>query len=337
MKDLNSNQLEKSIKKNQRLLIISIVFLILTGVFLFLGIQNQNKNLPSPVSLSSLIEDFKNDENTYAYINVNTKPFLFAVYEVDGKEDDAKYYLVMDKDNYLYIVYMSTEDFNKLNVDSIKEKPIQVTGLTKKIPSDIKSLAIEAYNEEMESEYLTDDNFKDYVGLIYLDMKTPVHDSSLYYVGTFICFLIFLILIIVYFSIWSKNRKVFKKIPKEELEKINSEIYQLQKNNPYEKMKLYFLKDYIVDTSNSIIILKYNEIVWAYPYEYRYNGMLVNKNIKVYDIHNKVYDIANTKYLAKNKDKILQEILVKLSEKNSEIILGFNKENKKIYKEKIKK
>lgn len=337
MKDLNSNQLEKSIKKNQRLLITSLVFLILTGVFLFLGIQNQNKNLPTPVSMGSLIEDFKNDENTYAYINVNTKPFLFAVYEVDGQEDDAKYYLVMDKDNYLYIVYMSTEDFNKLNVDSIKEKPIQVTGLTKKIPSDIKSLAIEAYNEEMESEYLTDDNFKDYVGLIYLDMKTPVHDSSLYYVGTFICFLIFLILIIVYFSIWSKNRKVFKKIPKEELEKINSEIYQLQKNNPYEKMKLYFLKDYIVDTSNSIIILKYNEIVWAYPYEYRYNGMLVNKDIKVYDIHNKVYDIANTKYLSKNKDKILQEILVKLSEKNSEIILGFNKENKKIYKEKIKK
>ena len=209
--------------------------------------------------------------------------------------------------------------------------------LTKKIETDIKELAIDAYNEEMGSEYLNKENFKEYVGLIYLDLEEDINDSTLYYIGAFISFLVFLVLIIIYLTVYLKNRKTFKKYSKEELEKIGMEMYQVKENNPYQKMNFYLLKDYVVDTSNGIIVLKYEDIIWAYPYEYRYNGLVVNKNIKVYDKENKVYDIANTKYFDKNKEEILQEILKKLKEKNEGIILGFNKENKKIVKEKVKK
>lgn len=335
MKNLNSNQLENAIKKSQKFLIISLVFLLITGILIFLGIRNNEKKLPTPVSMNELITDSKNEEDVYAYVDVNRKPYLFAVYTEDGKEEDAKFYFAMDSNDYLYVLYMSTADFNRLNVDSIKETPIRVTGLTKHIAPDIKELAIETYNEEMEEEYLTNDNFSEYVGLIYLDMKTNPNDSSLYYIGAFISGLIFLIFIITYLSIWLKNRKVFKNFTSGELEKINLEILELGEN-PYAKMKLYLLKDYIVDVSNGIIILKYSDVLWAYPYEYRYNGLLVNKNIKLVNLNNKVYDISNTKFLDKNKDQIIEEILVKLKEKNEEIVVGYTKENRKIVKEKIK-
>ena len=337
MKNLNSIELGSQLKKNKKLLIFSLIFLVITIVLIVLGIKNENKKLPKAINMNDLVANLENKENIYSYIDVNTKPYLFAVYETDGIEDDNKFYLVMDSNNYLYILYMSSSNFRKLNIDSISENPIRVSGLTKKIETDIKELAIDAYNEEMGSEYLTKENFKEYVGLIYLDLEEDINDSSLYYVGAFISFLVFLVLIIIYLTVYLKNRKTFKKYSKEELEKIGMEMYQVKENNPYYKMNFYLLKDYVVDTSNGIIVLKYEDIIWAYPYEYRYNGLVVNKNIKVYDKENKVYDIANTKYFDKNKEEILQEILKKLKEKNDEIILGFNKENKKIVKEKVKK
>lgn len=337
MKNLNSIQLESSIKKNKKVLIVSLLFLIVTLTLIFFGIKNEHKKLPKAINMSDLVDNLENKENIYAYIDVNTKPYLFAVYETDGIEDDNKFYLVMDSNNYLYIVYMTSSNFQKLNIDSINENFIRVKGLTKKIDNEIKELAILSYNEEMGSEYLTKENFKDYVGLTYLDLEASLNDSSLYYIGSFFSFLVFLILIIIYLTIYLKTKRTLKKYSKEELNKISMELYGLKENNVYSKMSFYLLKDYIVDTSNGIIILKYKDIIWAYPYEYRYNDLIVNKSIKVYVKNNKVYDIANTKYFDKNKDEILEEILKKLKEKNSEIILGFNKENKKIVKEKLKK
>lgn len=335
MKNLNAEAFAKSNKKNKTLLIVGLFLLVITIVLIYLGIQNENKPLPNPENLSELVANKKFDEDVYAYLDVAIKPYLFAVYETDGVEEDAKYYLVMDKDNYLYVLYMKEDKYKELNVDSIKDTPIRVLGITKRIKSDIKELAISSYNELMEDEYLTKDNFKDYVGLVYLDTKAEVNDSSLYYLGAFLSGFFFLIIIITYIVIILKNKKTFKNIPQEELAKIDSEISQMS-NSEYVDMKFYLLKDYVADLANNIVIVKYSDIVWAYPYEQRYNGLLVNKCIKLVDKNNKMYDVANTKVLNKNKDEIIQEILRKLEEKNSNIILGFTNENRKIVKEKIK-
>ena len=178
MKNLNAEAFKKSNKKNSTLLIVGICLLVVTILLIYLGVKNENKPLPDPENLGSLVANKMFDEDKYVYLDVAIKPYLFAVYETDGKEDDAKYYLVMDKDNYLYILYMKEDKYNELNVDSIKESPIRVYGITKRIPNDIKDLAISSYNELMEDEYLTKDNFKDYVGLLYLDTKSEVNDSS---------------------------------------------------------------------------------------------------------------------------------------------------------------
>lgn len=337
MKSLNSNEFQKSLGKSKKKLIISLVFLGILIIFIVLGINYENKKLPKAVDMKDFIVNNETEEDVYAYVDVNTKPYLFAAYEVDGKKEDNKYYLVMDSNKYLFILYMSSDNYNKLNNDSISNNPIRVNGLTKKIKKEIKDLAISAYNDEMKNEYLTDENFKEYVGLVYLDMESKVYDASLYYIIAFFSFFLFLIYILIYLKAYLKNKKVFKNYSKEELETIGMEIYKLKENNPYQKMNFYILDNYIVDMSNGIIILKYKDIIWAHIYEYRYNGLVINKNIKVYDIKNKVYDIANTKYLDKNKEQTLEEIIIKLKEQNSEILMGFNKENGKKYKEIIKK
>lgn len=334
MKNLNSIQLEDSFKKNRIKLIISLVFLVISVSLLVFGIKNEYKKLPEAINLSELKED--SNELTHAYIDVSTKPYLFAAYSTEGVEEDSKFYLVMDSSNKLYVLYMSLDDYEKLNKDSIITNPVRVTGFTRKLGIDIKELAISSYNENLGDTYLTNDNFSEYMSVFYLDLEYDRNNSTIYYAFAFVSFLLFLILIIIYIQIFRKNKKIIKKYSKELLDKINSEIYSQKEKNPYSKMNLYLLKDYIVDISNGIVIVPYKDIVWAYKYEYRYNGLIVNKNIRLYDNKKKLHEIANTKYYNKDRDKVIEEILKKIKKKNSKIMLDYSKENKKIFKEKYK-
>jgi len=335
MKNLNAEAFFKSSKRNKNLLIIGLVLLAITALLIYLGVQNENKPLPDIISLSDFIEQGKSNEEVYSYVDINVTPYLFAVYETDGVEEESKYYLAMDSENHLYILYMKEDNYKILDVDTIEENPIRVTGITRKISSDIKELAIESYNELMEQEYLTEDNFIEYVGLVYLDMESPINDSSLYYLGAFLSGFFALLIIIIYIVIVVKNKKTFKNMPEEELARIDTELSGME-SSEYANMKFYLLKDYVVDMGNNIVIIKYADILWAYPFEQRYNGLLINKCIKLIDKNNKMYDVASTKMLDKNKDEVLQEILQKLQAKNTDIILGFNKDNRKLVKEKVK-
>ena len=335
MKNLNAGAFARSNKKNKTLLIVGIILLGITILLIYLGIENEKKPLPTPINISDLIVNKQFDEDVYSYLDIVTKPYLFAVYETDGIEDNSKYYLVMDKENHLYTIYMNETKYQELNVDSIEYSPIRVHGITKKIPTDIKNLAIESYNELIEEEILTDDNFQDYVGLIYLDLEEKINDSELYYLGACLSGIFFIIVIVIYIVIIIMNKKIFKKIRPDELANIDAEL-SMMNTSEYANMKFYLLKEYVVDLTNNVVILKYSDIIWAYPYEQRYNGLLINKCIKVIDKNNKRHDIANTKFLDKNKDEILNNILNNLKEKNPDIIIGFTNENKKIVKEKLK-
>ena len=335
MINLNSEVFYKNKKRNTLYLMIGIILLIITVLLIYLGIKNEKQELPEPVALINLRNGENIEEDKYVFIDVNTKPYLFAVYETDGIEDNAKYYFVMDKNNYLYIVYMTDAKAKTFETETIKDNSIIIYGITKKIPNDIKDLAIESYNDLMEDTYLTKENFKEYVGFMYLDSKTPLYDSSLYYMGAFLTGFFFILIIVVYIVIIIKNKKTLKKISNEELANIDVELSQTS-NNKYKKLNLYLLKNCIVDFGNNIIIKKYSDIIWAYPYEQRYNGLIINRFIKLVDKDNKMYNIAISKIYEKNKEILIQEILNELKLKNENIILGYDKYNKKIVKEKIK-
>ena len=43
----------------------------------------------------------------------------------------------------------------------------------------------------MEKEFLNEENFQNYVGLIYLDLEEKINDSELYYLGACLSFLFY--------------------------------------------------------------------------------------------------------------------------------------------------
>lgn len=327
----NAEIFKKNKRKNNLLLLTSIISLICAIVIGYIGLENKNKKTPEPIN----IRDANVIENDYSYIEVNIKPYLFAVYEIDGKEEMAKYYLTMDKENNLYIIYMKEKDYKKLNIDSITENPIIVKGLAKSIPIDLKEQAISSYNEFMKYDYLTKDNFQEYVGNYYLDMNCLINDSTLYCIGVLIFGIISLILITIYAIIILKNKKLMKNLKPELLVKIDTELSQIVESD-YQDMKFYLLKEHLVDFEKNIIIVPYKDIIWVYPYDRTYNGLLVDKYLKIITLDNSKYAVAKTKALDDNKDEILEEIENKIKEKNNNVIIGYNKENKKKVKEIIK-
>ena len=329
----NAKIFNQNKKRNTILLITGLTLLFIALFLIYLGIQNENQKLPLAKNMNELVKERSKEVNLYAYTEINIKPYLFAVYEENGKEEKAKYYLAMDKDNRLYILYMSDEDYKKIEK---KENSIKVKGITKKISNDIKTLAISAYNEVMNDEYLTKDNFEEYVGYLYLDMYSKIYDSLSYYLGASIIGIFSIIIICFSITIMVKTKKAIKTIGIVELSRIDTELSQLV-NSEYQQMKFYMLKDYIIDFGNNIVIIPYKDIICAYSYEKRYNGLLVNKYIKIITNKNQKEIVASTKLLDKNKDDILQTILTNLKEKNENIIIGYNKENKKIVKEKLKR
>ncbi len=327
MKDLNLEIFEKVFKKNRIFLIVSLILLLGSFSFIYLGYKEQTKKIPNAINMNSLLESEVKEEDI-AYIEVNQIPFLFAVYETDGKEGAEKFYLTMDKDDYLYIVYMNDKTYKKLNKENIQEKPIRIDGYLQKIDNEIKDLAISSYNKELGEEYLTTDNFSEYVGTYLLDTVTPLTNPYPYYIVASFIFFLFLIFFISYLVSFLKTKKVIKKYSTIDLHKIEAEIYALGEN-PYEKMHLYLTKNYLIDASSGIVILEYKDIIWAYPYEYRYNGLLVNKDIKILTKNHKYYDICNTKYLKDKKEETIEEVLKILEKNNPKIVVGYSKEIKK--------
>ena len=323
MKKINSKELTKCLRKQKRIFYLSLIFLLLSLIITYLGYNYENQKLPEPLNLKEIsLKD--NQIDRYVYIDVNTRPYSFASYE----EQINKFYFVMDSNNYLYVTSMSENSFKKLDKESILEEPIRIYGLAKEISLDLKNVTIDSYNELMKNQYLTSDNFKDYVGLYYLDLETSYYDASIYYGISGLLLILFIITLIIYLRNYYKSYRCLKKYSKEELDKISLEITE-NKDKTYSKLNLYLTKHYLVDLNNNIFILNYTSIVNAYIYEYRYNGILVNKGIKV-ETNNKIYEVATKKIEKEEKEKILNFILEDLKNKNKDIILGYD--SKKVTK-----
>ncbi len=329
----NLNLIDEVVKKNHRNLIISLIFLILMIILFSFLVTKERKDYQSATNMSSLVSNKEQKENIIAYLDIASAPYLFAETKVNNVSKSSKYYLVSDENNYLYIVYIPNKDYQKIkNFDYSEDN--RIVGFTKIIPDEIKNLAIEAYNLSLGYKDLNEESFKENLGVIMLDLESLNTSYYPYYILIIIFFISFLIALFNYLINLYNNKKVLKNLSIEELQKIDIELYAL-KDNSYDKIKLYLTKNYIIDLSKKIVILKYEDIILTYKFEYRYSGLIVNKNIKLHTKEGKIYDICNTNQLRINQDEVIEEVISKIKYKNPDILIGNTLENKKIVKERL--
>lgn len=336
------NILEVSIKKNRLFLYVGVLFLIVALIVFYEGYRYESQKYPIPINFYDLKSENKKVMNIYSYIDINTIPTLFAVYETNGQEENQKFYFVMDSTSNLYILYMNDKTFQKLNNKNIEITPVRVYGITKKIKSDVKKIAISTYNKIMKDEYLSDENFEKYVGSIYLDLNQKYYDAINYYLISFFLLMFFVILIFIYLKNLFSNKKNLKKY-KKEIVRINKEISDVLISENNKKLNasksvfknLYLTKNYIVRLGSKLLILKYKEVASAYPYKFYQSGILIDRGISLVT-STKIYNVGRRKLFdfAKSDNQCVEIILEELKRKNKKIIIGYDEQKDDIFNKK---
>lgn len=326
MNVVSSPRIQRGLKRIHTFLIGGIVCFIIAIGFLgwFLVDSNNAKNA---ISLNDLIVDGVT-ESTYAEVEIASVPYAFAEYEGISE----RYYFVFDSKDYMYVVYLSEDQFQQFDHDDIADNPVVIKGMTGVIKDDIKKIAMDEYNDANGEEILTDENFDRLVGSIYLDatITEEADDFQLLFVFIFggISIVLFTFLIIN-----KKNtKKAINQFSESEWRQVEEEI-ESDTTIAYDSLRLYFTENYVVILDSGVDIFRYQDIIWMYPHILKQYGITTNKNIILVTKDKRHHTVANVSNFSKKSKEAYNDIMTYLHDKNPSCIVGYTKENIQVMKE----
>lgn len=324
-------EFEKKIKKGKGYLIAAVIFLVLAGAFDLMMYFSYKSDMKNTVNLADVKEEGK-----YASVDVAAMTDYFATNDYSGV--DHKTYFVYDN-RYMYIVDLNEESRERLeeiynysynqDENAVAPATVKLKGMTKEIPSDLKQIAIEAYNEIFGEDYLNTINFSTYFGTVYLDTyEDPMSDYLAILIFSVPFIIIGLTFLFTYFRITNNTKKSKEKYA-DKWDKIMSEIDDAIY---YKNARLYLTRNYLISYQNGLEIFDYKDIVWIYPHEYRYNGAVTQKSIFVVSKDSKAHKLATLSTSKKNR-VLFDELYNTLMNKIPDALKGYTKENIKAAKE----
>lgn len=329
MKEIKSTTLQEIMKKSQKSLWIWIVVILCSVVLFGIGLFNDEQLKKKSTNLHELLAQGEMTENKMVHIDVSEIPYVFAYYPDDNS---GKFYFVWDE-TYMYMAFLSESQYNELNRDDIQSNPMTIYGVTKRIPDDIRDLALEAYNEAVDEGYeISESEFYDYFGNLYLDETEMNLQTVICIILGAIVFFVGIIGLITAVIVRSRLKSKMKKISDEDWEILNREMDEADAFY-YKSAKLSLTKHYIVDFSNGLSIIPYQDVLWMYKYEYRYNGVKTQISIILFTKDKKRRTIASLPGYTKKSKEINQEIMETIMKKNGKIVVGYTKENRTKMKE----
>lgn len=331
----NKEEFLKNIKDNKITLIVGILFLITSLVSAIMVYFEKNKEMDNVKPLSEVTK-----AEEYASVDVQIMTDYFAKNDYAGIEH--KTYIVWDNQEkpYMYIVDLNDKTREALNsiydysyAEEEMDAPETVTikGMTKTIPSDLKKIAINAYNELYGEKLMTTSNFSDYFGVVYLDtFESPMNNLMTDLIICLPSLIIGAIVLILYFRKSYVTKKCIQKL-EGKWEDILREM-DSSDNFYFKKAKLYVTSNYVVSCVGGLEVYPHSDIVWIYPHEYRYNGSLSQKSIMIVTKNGKAHKLATVSASKKNLTTF-DEMYDTLMNRMPNVLSGYTKENKDKAKE----
>lgn len=314
---MENELINKELKKKKRNMIISAVILIVGIVILGVGLSTAIEKRENPKDYVNF--GWNNDTtDELVYLNITYDPIQLT------EEDDNKAYYVLMDDDYYYIAYMRLKDAEELKA------PATVMGVTSLPESDLKTIAIDALKEAFPEESILYADYNDIFGMTYIDTVYTLFDLNpfVFVLGIFISITGLIALLINV----SNNKKFKKSI--NDIKDLNPSLYERiisemnNSNKFYKELNLVVTDNFLVSlNSNKLEALNYKDMIWIYKYEYRYNGAKTNENLKVETKDGKIHDVAIANGGLKSKDKLYEEIMHTVVDKNSKILVGYTQEN----------
>lgn len=324
MRDENEKKLLQIFRKNKILKNCSIVFALIAIFCIALGAIISRRDLPEGMNLNQVSK-----VNQYVECPVYAMTDYFADYTVDGSVTD-RYYLASDGYN-LYILNLSLTQYNDIVAkmeDENNTEGIVVYGMSEKIPNELRGIAIDTYNEMYETDEINEDNFEEYFINYVINCKEHPNDSAeLLYVVGYTCAAMVVMFGIIYLVLYLKTKRNIKKYG----QKYDLGELIVQLSDPtiieYPKTKTIFTRDYLINYSDSLVIIKYDDIVWVYPFDYRVNGIKSVTKIAVVTKEKTKYMICETPAAGKENKRQYSECMKEIVNRRPDILIGYTKEN----------
>ena len=331
MNGFTNETVTKEYRRLRNMVFIGLFLVAVSIMFIMYGIFREGS--VESISLSDQMESgLQTDE--YAYIDVSAEPYGFAYFE---GEEDYYFYYVFDED-YMYIVRMRDNTYESLLTDDIAENPIRISGMTKTIPEDIKEIAIEVYNEDLEEEYqITASDFTNYFNNVYLDAEAlPLTDTDVFIILGVVAIVVGAVFLLCGAIMIVRYKKNIKKLTEEDVHKIDEELNEKDAFF-YKNAHVSLTKNYIVNFGNTFDVISYKDIVWIYPYEIRQRGVKTSQSIQIMTKDGKMHGVASLSTHTKKVREVFEEIYETIVKKSTNALVGYSKENKKLAKEKVNK
>lgn len=321
-----SERIKKHIKNCSINLKISIVLFIPIIILIFYIINIDKFNPQDYFSFKILIQDYLAGNDILgepAYIVVDKLFDSVATYEEDGVV--KKHYCVAyDEMGYMYLISLSNSKYKELSgfiENSINDEPIDMSnirfeGVVESIPNDLKDILIE------QLEFESEEDISSYLGGVILNTMRTSNSNLSGILGIIALFggIFNLCYFINFFEANRKTNKTLKKF-ENEIEQIYAEIDSKIKNE-----KAFLLNKYIVDYTNGLVIIKYEDIKLLYLEVYRQNYIKVDSYLKVYlnkkDVFT-VFSAKNSKLTEEKQLELINDIIMKCPN----AMVGYNQEN----------
>lgn len=288
----------------------------------------------------------------YVYLQVDGLSDSIATYVYDENQNSTendKYYIAINGYDW-YLVNLSDTYLEQLkNIQSytygeIENKPASVTiyGITEEVPDELKEIAIDFYNQEIEEDKkITIEQFDNYFGSVLLNTKKDPVDTTIETLAITISFIILFITVIMQFFNKIVRLKVMKYLEKnnykDELEK------QLDDNieETFFNERLIITKDYLVDiTKGAFSAVRFSDIKWIYTHRLKYYGIFsISNNIIILLKDGKTqFQCLDTKGgISKEFEQAFEKICTKLSDNSLKGYIPENIKEFKDYKKELKK
>ena len=228
LKELKNTKVGVSLKLMNRQLVTAIVLTVIALLFFGWSYAIHEEDLGEPANFADMVANGDVEDDQYVSVNITREPRLFG--ETNSDEKEAKYYFLWNGN---YTIY----------------------GKTKVLSKEMIQLAIEAYNRDYGEEFLTSTNYANYIGYLYIDAATPLHDTQYQNLGGVIFAILALGCYVLYFINRNRMNRFVQSISKTEWNRILDEMEQ--DSVKYDKkLHLYLTENYVIDVSVPLQIIK---------------------------------------------------------------------------------
>lgn len=344
--EMNGEQIVKKGKKTAKWIIWGYVICIfaIIGAAFWISYRVENET-PEPI-------DFTTDgavgmaTEQYAYFNVQGLSDEVAIYgdvENEYSSENDRYYIAFNE-GYMYILDLDFDTIDLLKPwqdytfsteeNHVKPEPVTVYGMTESMPSELKTMVLDYYNEGISEEYqISEDEFELYFGSVLLNVRREPVDTSWQVLIMFAAGCAIFIIAIVHIAMSVEKNRVKKYLKKNEYEEdLARQLDDFVEEKHY-KDRVILTKDFFVDLKyGALRAFKYSDVKWIYIHNIKTYGITASSNLIVYlkDGKTKI-DCVEIKGAPTEE---FMGILNRISEKApADCLKGYTPENAKAFKQ----